>query len=194
MVVVLAVGIAVGQQDHLAHRQAAAEDFALGDLERILEVGATARLKPLNAVSHLGANLAEWPQMTEYVGLRVKRDNADVVGIVERIGPRERRLLGVTYSLIVAHCRVARVVAHRIRTIDQQIDGEWFARRGRGLRFEGYRQSFFEGAVVEFRVAQRIASNDKASAEIGDISIERLLNAVAERLGWNIGEDHGLVR
>src|SRR5260370_27200780 len=132
MVVVLAVGIAVSQQDHLAHRQAAAEDFALGDLERILEVGATARLKPLNTVEHLGANLAERPQMAENVGLRVKRDNADVVGIVELVEQSERRLLGVTDSLIVAHCRVARVVAHRIRTIDQQIDGEWFARGGGG--------------------------------------------------------------
>src|ERR1700688_3139678 len=48
MVAILAIGVAVGKQDHLMHRDAAGETLALGDFKRFLEVVAATGFKPLD--------------------------------------------------------------------------------------------------------------------------------------------------
>src|SRR5713101_9115190 len=83
MVVIMAVGIAVGEQNDLPHRDGALQNFALGNFKRVLEVGATAGLEPVDAVFEFAAIVSERLQMGKHVGLRVERDNAGEVGIVE---------------------------------------------------------------------------------------------------------------
>ena len=63
MVMILAIGVAVGKQDHLMHRDTAAEYLALGDFQRFLEVGAATGFQPLDSAGSarrglrpLGAN------------------------------------------------------------------------------------------------------------------------------------------
>ena len=81
--VILAIGIAVGQQDDLAHRQAAYDQVSRRDFQRFLEIGAAAGLQAQNLLLELSAIHAQRMQTRNHVGLRIERDNPDVVAVVE---------------------------------------------------------------------------------------------------------------
>ena len=147
VVVILAVGVAVGEQNHLAHRDAALQNLAFRDFERVLEVGAAAGLQAVDAIFQLAAILAQRLQMREHVRLRIERDHAGEIGVVELAQQRDRGLLGVANSLAVAHRRIARVVTHRVRAIDAEVNGDRLARRRRRLRHELHRQRLFQLAA-----------------------------------------------
>src|SRR6266851_9471736 len=103
MVVILAVSVAVGEQNNLADRNGALQNFALGNFERVLEIRATAGLEAIDAIFEFGAIVSEWLQMREHVRLRVECDDAGEIGIVELTEQRDRGFLGVANTLAVAH-------------------------------------------------------------------------------------------
>jgi hypothetical protein len=193
VVVILAIGVAVSQQDDLAHVDVALQNLALRNLQGFLEVGAAARLQPVDARLELAALVAERLQVAKHVGLGIERDHAGVVGVVELPQERDRRLLSVADSLAVAHRGIARVVAHRVGSIDAQVDGDRLARGRRRLWLEFDRQRLLQIAAAITAVAKGVAGRDESAAEIRDVMLESVLHAGRERGGRHFIEYHHLV-
>ena len=82
------------------------------------------------AERHIGRNpvlehrplLRKRPQRSEHIGVGIEGDHADAILGTELLDEREGRLARIAHLLAVAYVVAAAVVAHAVRSIDEQED------------------------------------------------------------------------
>ena len=170
-----AVGVTIGDEDNVPGRAAAAGELVGGGLQGPVKIRPPPVLQAADFADQLGAILSEWRQGGQDKGLRIKRDPAGQVGVLELVHDLDRGPLRVLHLLPVVQAAHLAVVAHAIGPVDEEKQRN---RRApllfRPLFLKRHRQHPFDrgSLVAEVSKGPEPAGHDEPPAEIAHIALD----------------------